>query len=205
LIAATEQTRHNPGAVSEDIRQPELGELDWSGDGRAGALAAVYRHAIGYAEQSEEWYFSHRASKQLGGQALRVGAIALGAIAAILPVISELSDNAVAAGWATVALALAAAFLALDRFFGFSSGWMRFMVTGQEVASLRHEFEYEWQSKAASAAEAPSDDQTLALLKLASGLVAAVDATIARETGAWVTEFDSALRRIEKELSRQDI
>lgn len=75
-------------------------------------------------------------------------ALLLGLVAAVLPVISELTITAgkpaVAPGWAAVALAGAAACVGLDRYLGFSSGWMRFMTAEQQLARQRQAFEYAW-------------------------------------------------------------
>ncbi len=70
---------------------------------------------------------------------LRVSAIACGAVAAILPILSQIytTDDkaAIAPGWAAVALAGAAALVGLDRYFGFSSGWTRFMAAELRITS----------------------------------------------------------------------
>ncbi len=195
-----------PGAVGDDIQQSKLAELDWSSDSRSASLSTLYDHAVGYATASEDWYTVERRSKRIWGQTLRVGSICLGAVAAILPLISELYRDEgvpdIAPAWATVALAVAAALIGLDRYFGFSSGWMRFMLTAQRVGALRHDFEYEWQELRAAAESPPSDDQLVEPIQLARKLVADVDGAIAKETDAWVAEFDSALEQIEQGLGR---
>jgi low affinity Fe/Cu permease len=60
------------------------------------------------------------------------------AVAGVLPVLSQILDAGssgivIQPAWATVALAIAAALIVLDRFFGFSSAWARYMVTGQAI------------------------------------------------------------------------
>jgi low affinity Fe/Cu permease len=56
------------------------------------------------------------------------------AVAGVLPVLSQIfgagSSVKIQPAWAAVALAIAVSLVALDRFFGFSSAWARYMATG---------------------------------------------------------------------------
>ncbi len=85
--------------------------------GRGEWLLAVYRHAVGLAVEAEGWYRRKRPRKARWGRALRVGAIVLGAVAVILPVLAEISTTnsrpAIAPGWAAIALAAAATLIGL--------------------------------------------------------------------------------------------
>ena len=47
--------------------------------------------------------------------------------------------------WSSVALAIAVAMVGLDRFFGFSSAWARYMATGQAILAALNEFRLDWQ------------------------------------------------------------
>ena len=76
------------------------------------------------------------------GTLVRVAALLLGAIAALLPILSEIfvaeDDTPVfAPGWASVALAIAAALVAIDRYLGASSAWMRYMTAQMQIARYR--------------------------------------------------------------------
>jgi hypothetical protein len=190
-----------------DLARPDLDELDWSDEQRSRSLSVVFAHAVGLAAGAEEWYASRRRAKRLWGRALRVTAICLGAVAAVLPILSQIftSDDkaAIAPGWAAVALAAAAALVALDHYFGFSTGWSRFMAAELRLTRLRHQFEYDWQlARAANAAE--RSDEVAPLLVLAREFVLAVDDAISSETGAWIAEFQTSLDRAEEGLRRSD-
>ena len=71
------------------------------------------------------------------------------AIAGILPVPAQIFDAGssvvIQPAWASVALAIAVALVALDRFFGFSSAWARYMTTEQAISSALNQFMLEWQ------------------------------------------------------------
>ncbi len=179
--------------ANDDIKRKSVEELPWDDADRAASLAVVYQHALDCAIEAEDWYKQERKSKRLWGRGLRSSAIVLGAVAAVMPVLSELSGSGIQPGWSTVALAVGAGLVGLDRYFGFSTAWMRFMVTAQRIAELRHRFESAWQLAQSKAANPPSDEELATFLALAHGLEKAVDGEIDLETKAWVTEFDSAL------------
>jgi hypothetical protein len=192
--------------VTDDLKRSDLDELDWSSPQRSAALSTVFAHAVGLASNAEAWYARKRPAKRYWGRALRVGALLLGTAAAVLPILAEISTTngkpAIPPGWSAVALALAAALIALDRYFGFSNGWMRFMEAELRVTRLRHDFEYEWNAQR-SLADPPGSAEIAALLELARELVLAVDDIVAEETSGWITEFRGSLERAEKGLSPQ--
>jgi hypothetical protein len=190
--------------MTGDLERPNLPQLAWDRDARAASMTAVFEHAVGLAIAAEQWYARKRPAKRTAGRILRVATVILGAIAAIIPIISEITTTngkpAVAPGWAAVSLAVAAAFISLDRFFGFSSGWMRFMKAELQLTRLRHIFEYAWNNLRATSEDPPDDTQLTAYLKLAENFVLAVDGIVAEETSAWITEFRGGIERTEQGL-----
>ena len=120
--------------ISQDIRPAELGSLDWSPEHARQSLDLIYQHVIGVASQAISWYLTARGPKRRWAQRLRVGAIIMVAVAGVLPVLSQIfgagSSVKIQPAWAAVALAIAVSLVALDRFFGFSSAWARYMATG---------------------------------------------------------------------------
>lgn len=191
-----------------DLERPDLDELEWSPEHRAESLSHVFGHAVGLATAAEEWYAGKRRPKRRWGRVLRVGAIVLGAAAAVLPILAQISSNddrpSIAPGWAAVALASAAALVALDRYLGFSTAWMRFMTAELQITRLRHDFEYAWQVGRVGAPASPSDDEVAALLARARDFVLAVDDVMADEIAAWVAEFRTSLERADQSLRESD-
>jgi hypothetical protein len=187
--------------ASDDIACPDLSELDWTAERRSESLTTVFAHAVNFAKATEKWYADKRRPKRVWGRILRVGAIVLGTIAAVVPILGQIYTHdgkaVIAPGWASIALVGAAALVALDRYFGFSAGWMRFMSTGLRVTRLRLDFEYSWHAARIAAAAPPTDAELRDLLDQARGFVLAVADAIEVETGAWVTDFQSSLARAE--------
>ncbi len=190
----------------DDLERPDVGELEWSVAARSESVSRVFAHATGLAVSAEDWYARKRRSKRRWGRALRMGAILLGGVAAVLPIVSEIAasdkSSTIPPGWASVALALAALLVALDHYFGFSAAWMRFMAAELRLTRLRHDFEYEWQVLASAAAIPPTDSELAGLLESARRFVLAVNDVLADETHAWVAEFRTTLERADQELGR---
>jgi hypothetical protein len=187
-----------------DLPRPDLDQLAWTPDKRGESLGVVFTHAVALAHGAEDWYAARRRAKRWGGRALRIGAIVLGAVAAILPVLAEIEGdggNRIPPGWATIVLAAAAMLVALDRFLGFTAGWLRYMSTELAITRLRHDFEYEWQERLVTLASEPSHEETLALIQLARTLVLSVDDAISAETGTWAVEFRSQLDAADGDLT----
>ena len=190
--------------MSDDLGASALEACEWTTSQRAKSLRVVFEHAVGLAHDAEAWYARKRPVKRRWGRALRVGAIVLGAAAAVLPILTQIytgpGSQEIAPAWAAVALAGAAMLVALDHYFGFSDGWMRFMLAEQRITRLRHNFEYAWNREHAFLEEQLTAEQVAALLELARGFVLAVDDVVGEETSQWVTEFRGSLERTERSL-----
>jgi len=85
------------------------GGADASYRARSASLSAVFEHAVGLAASAEEWCARKRPSKRRAARNLRVAAVLLGTVAAIPPILSEITAEdavpAIAPGLAAVALA----------------------------------------------------------------------------------------------------
>jgi SMODS and SLOG-associating 2TM effector domain 2 len=191
-----------------DLNRPSLSELEWVAERQSESLSAVFDHAVRFATATEDWYATKRRWKRFWGRTLRVGAIVLATVAAVLPIVGQIYTNndkpLIEPGWAAVALATAAALVALDHYFGFSAGWTRFMAAELRVTRLRHDFEYSWQAMQAAATAPPSEVELAALLERARTFVLEVDDVIADETSAWIMEFQANLARAEESIGRSD-
>jgi hypothetical protein len=121
-----------------------------------------------------------------------------------LPIIAEITTTAgkpgVAPAWSAVALAVAAGCIGLDRYFGFSSGWMRFMAAEQRLIRQRQEFEFSWNEKLATVSDQLTELDVSALLDLAHENARSIQDIIGAETGDWVTDFRGALTDADRGL-----
>lgn len=177
-----------------------LGTLPWDEDSREASLDAVFRHAVEVAEAAIRWYQPRIRGKRLWAQGLRLGAIGCGTLAGVLPMVAQLPSmqEAVAPVWASIFLALGAALVLLDRFFGFSSGWMRFLHTEMKLKELLERYVLEWEGARSQWSGPPDAAQVAQMLDEAQAFLAAVHAEVQRETTAWVQEFQNALGEVDR-------
>jgi hypothetical protein len=142
----------------------------------------IYEYSVGVASRAVSWYLTARRSKRRWARRLRVGAIIMVAIAGILPILSQIDVKGQASiqpAWATVVLAIAVAFIALDRFFGFSSAWARYMATGQAISAALNQSRLDWQQSSCRVSmDGATQEQNDHLLELAKTFVKVTDSLI---------------------------
>src|SRR6185503_9882880 len=69
-------------------------------------------------------------------------------------------ETPIAPAWASVLLAVALLFIAIDRFFGFSTAWMRYISAELQLKQLKETFELDSEAMLASLqGQPPSPDQ----------------------------------------------
>lgn len=193
---------------AQDIRPAELGSLDWSPNHARQSLDVIYQHVVGVASEAISWYRDSRGPKRRWAQRLRVGAITMVAASGILPVLSQIfgprSSVTIQPAWASVALAIAVSLVALDRFFGFSSAWARYMATGQAISAALNQFRINWQqSMCQLPAEALTRENIDHLLDLAKTMLRKTDDLVEAETSQWVKEFRETLAEMERSVQTQ--
>lgn len=193
----------NPGRrASTDLRPTELGSLDWTPGHDRESLDIIYQHVVDAAAQAVDWYLAAKRSNKRWARRLRVGAIILVTIAGVLPVLSQIFESAgserIQPAWASVALAGAVALVALDRFFGFSSAWARYVATGQAISAALGQFRLDWQKSCYQIPPGGLTQENIDhLLDLAKTLAMKTDELIQAETTQWVKEFRETLAEIE--------
>ena len=163
------------------------------------ALTQLYRYAEGRAIEAADWYLQDKRGKRSWSRGLRLVAILLVIAGGLQPLLDAAAPGTGRTAWGYVLLALAAACIAFDRFFGLSSGWMRSMTTAQALERRLGQLQYDWALECARSAARTVDPKQvqnrLALLRVFSDDVAAL---LQQETTTWVLEFQSSLLRLER-------
>jgi len=182
-----------------------LAELDWSPEKRDESIRVVYRFVVEHARTAIRWYLRRNARVRSCAKCLRIGAIFLTMIAGLIPLLIQMYPKlkifsvTIGPAWASVALVIAATFVAFDSFFGYSRSWMRFITAVIKIKSLLEEFEISWQTKLAGFHEHPiNDEHTLELLGACQYFLTEVNRIIIEETEQWKQDFQSALKKIDE-------
>lgn len=126
------------------------------------------------------------------------GTNTLALLSAVKPVVTPCWLNPV---WSAIALALAATLLALDRFYGWTSGWVRYALSAQQLSDATDDFTLEMEALKAGWGQAqPTVAQTQTALLKIQEFVKQVDAIVREETKAWAAEFASVLKELDEKV-----
>lgn len=195
-----------------DLRPIDFSKLTWDDNDAAGSLERVAKAVSAEAEHAINWYLEKKKRQKWGARWLRVIAIMLTTIATMVPILIEIFGNwitatSVAAGrpwwasaaWSSVLLIIALALVLLDRFYGCSSAWMRFISTELRIREALHAFRMDWQIGRAGWKDGkPTEQQIEAGLQSCRGFLSQLDAILRSEVEVWVQEFRSALKDIDE-------
>ncbi|MEU3948961.1 SLATT domain-containing protein [Streptomyces sp. NPDC029526] len=187
------QDRHGEGVAPrpDDLTGRVFPLGDWGEP--AARLDELYRWVERGALDTAAWYLTDRVWKRRCGQALRGGA-AVGAVTgAALPLLDLAGALGGVAAWGYLALLLAVACVAGDRYFGVTSGWMRDLATAQAVHRRLQVLQFDWASECVREVLGPADgtaseaaERCLSVLRRFSEDVAEL---VRVETADWMVEF----------------
>jgi hypothetical protein len=186
----------------------ELTDLSWKDRDADASLAALRRYAENEAQEQIDWYFGKSKAKARMSAALRFVAIVFFVLGGVTPIVKATLTTAVLgllpfdlgeAGYLLLGIATGA--IALDRFFGYSSGWMRYITTALALEKSLSEFRLEWtRHNARLRGGPPAEPQLDQLILTCERFSLAVRSQVEQETNAWVIEFQSNLSHLEREL-----
>ncbi len=179
-------------------------DLNWSPTESSTSLESIYDFVNTECERAIGWYYDRKKIKKFLGYTFRIAAILTVAIAGVIPILGEIYEEDdipyVSPAWATVSLATAALFVALDRLGGYTSGWVRYVRTAQKLTSLQGNFRLDWEEYRLSRDDNSIDSEAAkSSIKLCKEFLEAVNSEIQAETNVWAQEFQQALLEIDKQ------
>ena len=205
-----------PSGHASPSSDPNLSPAPIPSDGAA-ALEDTYKALEQKALVAMRWYEARQRSKKLGARLTRGGAIVLGAITTIVPsLIAMLPEKLSFWGFhdfpaiklnplATILGVLSATTILLDRFYGYSSSWMRYVTTYQEIQANLDEFRIDWRKQLLrlNSNRPPTDEQILGIYDFFASFLRSVNDSVRSETQGWVTEFKGALTDVDRLVQGQ--
>jgi SMODS and SLOG-associating 2TM effector domain 2 len=182
----------------------------WNADKVADSLAEVHSYVIREAGKSIHWYWRAKRSKAFPSQFIRFSAWMLASVGGLLPVVGSLFKISLPGGtelanglWASLFLGIAAALLGLDKAFGYSSGWARYVLTATNIRRTLEEFRIDWAELMAEAGTSPTAESVAPLIDRAKKFRTDVEVLVLQETKDWVTEFQNSMVQMEKDIVAQ--
>ena len=196
---------HNEDIPNWDPAQPEV------------SLTQIHLYVLEEAAKSTAWYWRNKASKAMWSRIIRFTVWALAAVGGLLPILAVLlkdffTNLSFTKGshldltnglWASLLLGVAAALLGLDKGFGFSSGWARYVLTATNIRKSLEEFRLDWTALRAKAGASLTPEAVAPLLERAKQFRTDIEGLVLQETKDWVTEFQSTMAQMEKDVAAQ--
>jgi hypothetical protein len=187
-----------------DLEPGRFPDLPWGEADLAASLEAVYHWVEGEAIRAANWYLYEKKAKSRWSRALRIAAILFATAGAALPFIAA-NNGVVDFEWGYVLLALAAGAVAMDRYFGFSTAWMRYITAEQAIQRRLQELQFDWTSTLVTrGSRAPSAHEVAAELQKLAAVAAAIGEEIRSETMVWADEFQSNIGELRNLAGRHE-
>jgi hypothetical protein len=203
-IAAPAAARPGRRDREADLQPGRFPDLSWGEADLAASLEAVYHWVEDEAIRAAAWYIHEKKWKARWSRALRILAILLATAGAAIPFVAA-NDDSIGFEWGYVFLACAAGAVAMDRFFGFSSAWMRYMTAELAIQQKLQQLQFAWTSMLITRGNRlPSAHEVAAELEKLAGAAAAIGEEIRLETLAWAEEFQSNIGELRSLAGRHD-
>jgi hypothetical protein len=181
------------------VRQPQQDE----------DLQVLYDEVMAKLEETIRWYDRHKNHNKRRAALLRGLAIALAGIASVVPIAVSMFPQA----WqpqrwvpiASILAALSAGCVGLDRLFGYSSSWMRYVTALLDLQAQRELLQFNWTRRALEArlGGGTQGDRLAADLNLLYNARLAINQVLKDETLEWVVRFSGALQEFERSAVAQ--
>ena len=186
-----------------------LSKLSWKDSDVENSLSVLYQYTEDAAQKQLQWYWDKKRAKARMSMLLRFVAIVLFAVGGLVPIVKATLPVAVAARFpfdfgqaGYLLIGIAAGCLGLDRFFGYSTGWIRYITTAMAIEKALDEFRLDWARNMARMRGAPpTADQLEAMIRTCAAFSLVIKSQVEQETKAWVAEFQSNLSQLEKDLA----
>lgn len=195
--------------------QGQRPQLSWKPTDLVSSIMKLAEDVEKNVIDASDWYMAKRKLPSTGARWSRVLAILFVTLGGLAPLITStfnlsiktpLTGTMTGTGVGYLFLALAAASIALDRYAGFTSAWMRRVTTAQAIKRLLVDFRVQWPALLAEI-EGKAGNVTAADVKPLFDRVAKLagdsEDLITEETRLWKVEFESAFAQLEKATQSQ--
>jgi hypothetical protein len=197
------------GGNSKNIEAHSDDIPNWDPARPEASLTEIHIYVLDEAAKSTQWYWKNKGSKAFLSRLIRFAVWALAAVGGLLPIIGALLEehfpnlDLTNGLWASLLLGIAAALLGLDKGFGFSSGWARYVLTATNIRKSLEEFRLDWTVLRAKAGSTLTVESVAPLIERAKQFRSDIEGLVLQETKDWVTEFQSTMAQMEKDVAAQ--
>lgn len=185
---------------------------DWADATTQAKLIKLYTQTESETHGAIDWYKRKKLWKACFSRLFRLVAISASVGGGMMPILSGMASARTWLGmeqvfmsqFGYVLLAFAAACLLFDKFFGTSSGWIRYIVTSMGIERTLIEFRAGYVLKLIDLKGAePTPEDLRAFHLMALDMRKSVQQQVQNETNAWAQEFQQSTAELEKLVAQQ--
>lgn len=163
--------------------------------------------AVQKSNKEKEWYKKNIRRKRKASKTLRALTIIIVGAGTLCPLIDSTGviNEFELSKWGYVAFAVAGIFIGYDRFFGISSGWIRYTLALFEINRIVNEFEYTWANSIVELVEEPlSKEKVSHIIEILKKFSVDISNVKQEETQTWAVEFESTLLELRRTTSNNN-
>jgi hypothetical protein len=150
------------------------------------------------AIETINWYIKSKKIKKRLSLGLRGITILATSIGGLVPLLQGAGFTAIHGQYGYIALAIAATCIGLDKFMGFSSSWMRYIITDFSLQKALAEFQTDWILMWSEVEnDSPTKEQQEKILCHLKNFRLKIQTEIQQETQMWTNEFQSNLAQLQ--------
>jgi len=188
-----------------NIEAAPAASLTWNGTDVKESLNAIFYYVEAEAAKSLTWYWRGKRIKRFLSRWIQFLAVSLTVAGGMVPIVIQLWPRTPPINplWTSLFVGIAAGLLALDKAFGFSTGWARYVVAATSIRRALEEFRMDWMLLESNFSIPSTTENLRILLTRAKDFRMAIEALVFRETQDWVTEFQSNMSQLERDVTAQ--
>src|SRR5581483_7884407 len=192
-----------------NIQLGNPGSVTWQPGDPNASLARLLTYVESEADKATAWYWRNKRWKARCSRLIQISALILTALAGLFPVVAYLlkqmrwpypSESGL---WSSLFVGIAAALIGLNRTFGLSSGWTRYVLTATSIRKLLDEFRMDCALLLCKTGQNATPDEIATVVQRAKDFRLAVENAVLQETKDWATEFQNSVAQLEKEVKAQ--
>lgn len=180
---------HPESGMSVENKTPDL--PDWDAESVAASLRQYRAYIEAQALHSLDWYWRSKRTVRLLASGIQYTRVALMGLAAILPIVGQLTGNALLSNALLVCLLVgtSAALQAGDKHLGISAAWVRYVMAATQIRRALEEFRMGWTILMVKTGNHPNASEAEAFLRVARDFHLSVEALVSQDTRAWAIGF----------------
>jgi hypothetical protein len=175
----------------------------WDQQQAQAKLDELYNSALALADDTIRWYHSYRTRKGKWAKGIRVIAVALLVCSTLMPYFASITSFGTKSLYIGYLLAaIGGGLLLLDRYYGYSTSWIRFVLTGMSLEAQRNSFVEHWQIVYIQN-QPLSVNSFCFLVNEISMFREAFSNAVKTETETWALEFEQSFKDLATALKSQ--